>query len=365
LRRAAGQVGNASLEKYLLSRADAFLSDQYRQSDMDWMDVQDSALEVTIGPYEVYEDHLFNYKAAFESFITLRDKTESEKLSKVGKFVRDMEANLPIPDEHKNFERGWSSPIVVANLIYAAGDTRAGVQTLAFNLPNDEVVREHKGSKKVMLKNISHAKFDKILTPIAERVVTSEQHGLVSFDAYFNHTLMHEVSHGLGPGRIEHQGEKVPVSILLKELYSAIEEAKADTLGMYNTLYLAGRGELPAELKKQGMVTFMAGIFRSVRFGTHEAHGKANLMVFNYLVEKGAYRFHPEKSRFSVDFSKVELAVSSLSKDLLMLQANGDYAGTKAFIDKYAVMSKEMKAVLEGLVDVPVDIEPIFEIESR
>jgi hypothetical protein len=364
LHRAAGEVDNESLAKFLNSRADAFLSNQYTQSDMDWMDVTDSDLEATIGPYEVYEDHLLNYKAAFESFITLRDPVESKKLSTVASYLTQMEKNLPIPDEHKNFERGQMSPIVVADLIYSAGDTRAGVQTLAFNLPNDEKVREAKGSKKVMLKNISHAKFAKILTPISARVLSEDQLSLVSFDAYFNHTLMHEVSHGLGPGRIEHEGKKVAVNLLLGELYSTIEEAKADVLGVYNSLFLVSKGELAESMQNQTLVTFLAGVFRSVRFGVHEAHGRANLLAFNFLEEKGAYRFDPERKRYSVDLVKAPGAVRELARHLLMLQATGDYPGTKAFIDKYAQMSKPMKDLLDSLHDIPVDIEPVFEVES-
>ncbi len=364
LKEAAELVDNESLATFLRSRADAFLSNQYTQSDMDWMDVQNSDLEVTIGPYEVYEDHLFNYKAAFESFITMRDAEESKKLSVVAKYLTEMEQNLPIAEEHKNFDRGALSPVVVADLIYSAGDTRAGVQTLAFNLPNDETVRESKGSKKVMLKNISHAKFDHILTPIAKKVLLASQQNLVSFDAYFNHTLMHEVSHGLGPGRIMHQGEKVVVSLVLKDLYSSLEEAKADTLGVYNTLFMIGKKQLPAAMREQSFVTFLAGSFRSVRFGIHEAHGKANLIIFNYLVDKGAYLYHAEKNCFEVVLAKAESAFTDLARDLLMLQALGDYANAQAFVDKYAQMSSEMKSVIDSLGDIPVDITPQFEVEK-
>jgi len=365
LKQAADLVENPSLSKYLKSRADAFLSDSYRQSDIDWMDVRDSRLEVTIGPYEVYEDHLFNYKAAFECFITAKDPEESRKLAKVATYLKDMESNLPIEDKHKNFERGSSSPVLVTQLIYSAGDTRAGVQTLAFNLPNDEVVREQKGSKKVMLKNISHAKFDAILKPIAERAVLKQQREFVTFDAYFNHTLMHEVSHGLGPGLIAHQGKRVPVNLLLKEQYTTIEEAKADVLGVYNTLFLISKKELPERMRKETFVTFLAGFFRSVRFGVHESHGRANLVAFNYLLEQGAYRYHSEQKCFSVDLDKAPAVVEALSKEILMIQALGDYDKAKAFVDKYARIGPKIQGVLDSLKDIPVDIEPQFEIEER
>jgi hypothetical protein len=365
LKQAADMVENQSLSKYLKSRAEAFLSDQYRQSDMDWMDVKDSRLEVTIGPYEVYEDHLFNYKAAFECFITAKDPEESKKLAKVAAYVKELEANLPIEDKHKNFERGSSSPILVTDLIYSAGDTRAGVQTLAFNLPNDEVVREQKGSKKVMLKNISHAKFDAILKPIASRAVLKQQQEFVTFEAYFNQTLMHEVAHGLGPGLISSEGKRVPVSLLLKEQYTTIEEAKADVLGVHNTLFLISKKEMPERLRKETFVTFLAGFFRSVRFGVHESHGRANLIAFNYLLEKGAYRYHQEEKCFSVDLDKVPAVVEALAKEILMVQALGDYDQAKAFVDRYAKLGPEIQGVLDSLKDIPVDIEPQFEIEER
>jgi hypothetical protein len=365
LKQAAEQVENQSLAKYLRSRADAFLSNQYRQSDMDWMDVKDSRLEVTVGPYEVYEDLLFNYKAAFECFIAVRDPEESRKLLKIAAYVKDMEAHLPIEDRHKNFKRCTSSPILVTDLIYSAGDTRAGAQTLAFNLPNDEVVREQKGSKKVMLKNMSHAKFDAILAPISRRVISKDQQELVTFDAYFNHTLMHEISHGLGPGLILHQGKRVPVNFRLKELYTTIEEAKADVLGVYNTLFLIDRKEIPERLRHETFVSFLAGAFRSIRLGVYESHGRANLIAFNYLLEKGAYRYHQEDKCYSVDMQKVPGVVKELARKILLILALGDYEKAMAFIDKYTHINEELKGVIDSLKDIPVDIEPLFEIEEK
>jgi len=365
LRKAAGLVKNESLAKYLKSRADAFSSNDYYQSDVDWMDVKESLLEVTIGPYEVYEDGLFNNKAAFESFITVRNAQESQKLAKVAKYLTEMEKNLPLPEEHKNLSRGLASPIVVADLILSAGDTRAGVQTLAFNLPNDERVREQKGSKKVMLKNISHAKFDKILTPIAARVLMESQGEHLTFDAYFNHTLMHEVSHGLGPGFLEGKdGKRTTVNLILKDTYVAMEEAKADVLGMYNTLFLIDKGLFPAELKRQCLITFLAGIFRSVRFGVHEAHGQANVILFNFMLENGAYLHDAQTKRFSVSIEKAPEVIKNLANAILLIQAKGDYAGAQAFIAKYGKVDPRMQERVDSLKDIPVDIFPIFEIEQ-
>ena len=290
LKEAAEYADNPSLKKYLLSRADAFLSNDYYQSDMDWMDLKDHNIEVVIGPYEVYEDGMFNYKASFESFVTIKDPVESKKLDVFAKYLTDIEKNLPLDDKHKNYNRGSESPIVVSNEVFTAGDTKAGVQTLAFNLPNDERVRQAKGSKKVMLKNVHEAKFEKLLKPIAEIVIEPEQLKYVTFDAFFNHTLMHEMSHGVGPGYIKVNGKETEVKKELKETYSTIEECKADILGMYNNLFMIEKGVYPKEMENEVWVTFLAGAFRSMRFGIGEAHGGGNAIIYNYLLEKGALR---------------------------------------------------------------------------
>jgi hypothetical protein len=245
LKEAAEYADNPTLKKYLETRADAFLSNDYFESDMAWMDLKDHAIEVVIGPYEVYEDKLFNFKAAFECFLTLKDPEESKKLDVFKSYLRDMEIHLPIPDEHKNFDRGSESPLAVVNEIFTAGDTKAGIQTIAFNLPNDERVRTAKGSKKVMLKNVQEAKYNKILIPIAEVVLVPEQLEHVTFDAFFNHTLMHEMSHGVGPGYISIDGRETEVKKELKETYSKIEECKADVLGMFNNIFMIEKGVYP------------------------------------------------------------------------------------------------------------------------
>jgi len=368
LEEAAGLAEDARLKKYLKSRAAAFRSNEYRQSDMDWMDLGDGDIEVVIGPYEVYEDELFGYKAAFEAFVTLRDPADSAELEKIKSYIPKMEAYLPIPDEHKNPNRGAESPISVVDVLYTAGDTRAGVQTLAFNLPNDEVVREKKGSKKVMLKNVAHAKYDKILIPIAERLIAEEQVKNVSFEAFFNHTLVHETAHGLGPGKIkvEKDGKKVETSVNaeLQDLYPVIEEAKADTLGMFLNYLLVEEGMHPAEFMENVYASFLGGFFRSVRFGASEAHGKANVIQFNYLAEKGAV-VRGNDGKYAYVAEKMPEAVKALAHDLLMIEALGDYDGAKAFVDKYGEMPAEMKRALEGLADIPTDIRPSYPIEEQ
>jgi len=378
LEQAAGKSKNESLAKYLKSRAAAFLSDDYFQSDLDWMDL-DSKIEVTIGPYEVYEDELFGYKAAFECFLTVRDEEESKKLKVFESWVDKMEMHLPMADERKNFQRGKSSPLVVADIVMTSGDTRAGVQTIAFNLPNDERVREVKGTKKVMLRNIIRAKFEKILLPIASRVMADKYHVMIHPEAFFNHTLLHEMSHGIGPGTITLDGTKTTVNLALKELYPHIEEAKADSLGLYNAFYLidegvlklSARGEdgqlskdvkLSAEEAKAAVTaTFLASIFRSTRFGTNEAHGKANLVIFNFLLDKKAVSFG-EAGRVEFDMAILPEALRELAAKILEMQSEGSYEKAALFLETFGKVGSDMESALARLVNLPVDIEPLFKL---
>lgn len=365
LKEAAEYADNPSLKKYLISRAEAFLSNDYYQSDMDWMDLKDHSIEVVIGPYEVYEDGLFNYKASFESFITIKDPVETKKLEVFAKYLNDIEKNLPLDDKYKNYQRGSESPIVVANEVFTAGDTKAGVQTLAFNLPNDERVRKAKGSKKVMLKNVHEAKFEKLLKPISELVLEPELLQYVTFDAFFNHTLMHEMSHGVGPGFITINGRQTEVKKELKETYSTIEECKADILGMYNNIFMIEKGVYPKEMEKQVWVTFLAGAFRSMRFGIGEAHGGGNAIIYNYLLEKGAYIYNDKDQKVSVNFEKIYPALKELCNLILTIQAEGNYQEAKNLIGKYAVSSPSIETLRKKLESLPVDIKPVFEIEQN
>ncbi len=364
LKKAAQLAKNETLKKYLLLRADAFLSNDYFDSDMAWMDLTNNLVEPVIGPYEVYEDGLFNYKASFEAFLTIRDPKESEKLARFAGYLTDIEKHLPEPEKYKNFNRGNESPIVVAQEVFSAGDTKAGVQTLAFNLPNDERVRKAKGSKKVLLKNVNEAKFEKLLKPISDITVDASQLQYVTFDAFFNHVLMHEMSHGVGPGIITVDGRKTEVKKELKETYSTIEECKADVLGMYNNIFMIEKGEFPETFAKETWVTFLAGVFRSVRFGINEAHGAGTAIIFNYLLEEGGYEYDPATQKVKVNFDKIYDGVEHLATKLLTLQATGDYEGTKAFIAKYAVVSPPMKTLTENLAGLPVDIRPIYQIQQ-
>jgi Peptidase family M49 len=358
LRQAAGATADASLKRFLTLRADAFASDDYYASDMAWMDL-DAPVEVTIGPYETYEDSLFGYKAAYESFVTVALPAESAALARYKERLPWLEGNLPLPEEHKNRTRGSESPIRVADEVFTAGDTRAGVQTIAFNLPNDERVREAKGSKKVLLRNIMRAKYDRILVPIAERVLVPEQVGDVTWDAFYNEVLHHELSHGLGPGTITVGGRKTEVRHELKDLYDTLEEAKADVMGAYNILALIEEGEMPAALRRALEPTYVAGLFRSARFGVGEAHGQGVTAQFNYLLAKGALVVDGQ-GRFRAVSEKFPAAVRDLLRDMLLLQATGDYAGTQRFLERYGQATPELLAAVGRLGDVPVDVRPVY-----
>jgi hypothetical protein len=363
LKEAARITKDPSLKAFLLSRAEAFFSNDYYQSDMDWMDLSGD-IELVIGPYEVYEDKLFGYKAAFQSFVCVVDPEESDKLKRIGKHLNEMEAYLPIPEAYKNFERGTSSPIKVVHEVYSAGDTKAGIQTSAFNLPNDERVREAKGSKKVLLKNVMNAKFEKCWIPIVTTVLTDEALRKVSFEGYFNHVLMHELSHGLGPGKIRKDGRETLVSKELKEVYSTIEECKADVLGLYLTPFLIDRGVLPKALEETLYGSYLGGMFRSIRFGIESAHGGGVAIQMNYHLDRGGFGVD-KQGLFYVDENKIKEATPDLAKKLLTLQAEGDYKGAKAFIAKYRVIRPELQAALDKLENVPVDILPIYPIEEE
>ncbi len=363
LREAATLTTNATLKNFLNQRADAFASNDYYESDVAWMDL-DSAIDVTIGPYETYSDGLFGYKAAFEAYVTLRDEAESSKLARFSGLLQDLENNLPIEPKYRNPKLGAASPIRVVNVVFSSGEGNSGVQTAAFNLPNDERVVQEKGSKRVMLKNIQQAKFDKTLVPISRVVLDASQQKDISFDAFFTHTLAHELMHGLGPHNILVLGEEVPVRKQLKETYSAIEEAKADITGLWALQYLMDKGAIDRGMERTIYTTFLASAFRSVRFGVSEAHGKGVALQFNYLTDEGAIEFEPQNGVFKIVPSKIKEAVRKLTSEILTLQAEGSYERAKSMLDKYGVLRPEMQSALDRLTSVPVDIEPSFPLAA-
>lgn len=360
LEQAAARTSNASLKKFLSLRAKAFLHDDYYESELAWMDLTGTPIEVAIGPYEVYTDRLMGAKTAFESFVTLKDPEASAALAKYKKYLKDMEANLPVEDRYKNFQRGFESPIAVAEQVRGGGDNVAGSQTIAFNLPNDERVREAKGAKKVILSNVLGAKFDRILQPMAGLVLKPDQAALVAKDYMQYETLFHELSHSLGPGSIVVNGQKTTVDKALKEQNSALEEAKADVAGVWNILLMMQKGELPASDRPRLFATYFTGIFRAVRFGAVEAHGKGAALQYGYLRALGAFTYDTGTRRYLVDNAKMEVGIKAILNEILMLQATGDYEGTKAFMAKWARLDAEAEAAVGAMNALPVDIRPIY-----
>jgi hypothetical protein len=359
LREAAALTTDQTLKNFLNQRANAFASDDYYASDVAWMEL-DSPIDVTFGPYETYEDELFSYKAAFEAYVTLRDEAESAKLVKFSGYLQELENNLPMDERYRNPKLGAASPIRVVNEVFASGEGNSGVQTAAFNLPNDERVVKEKGSKRVMLKNVQEAKFKKTLVPISQVVLASGDQKALSFESFFTHILTHELMHGLGPHNITVNGQPTTVRQQLKELSSPIEEAKADITGLWALQYLIDKGVVDRSMERSLYTTYLASAFRSVRFGITGAHGKGMTLQFNYLTDEGGIKFDESTGTFSIDHAKIKDAVRKLSNEILTLQAEGSYEKAKALLDKYAVMQPQMKNALDRLQDVPVDIEPIF-----
>jgi len=366
LREAADLSQNPSLSDYLRKRAAAFLSNDYYESDLAWMDITGSRIEPTIGPYEVYEDNLFGYKAAFESFITVADSAASAALQQLKDHLPALERQLPIDDRYKNPDRGFESPIRVVDEVYTGGDTRAGVQTTAFNLPNDVRVQEQKGSKKVMLRNVSRAKFERILTPIGREVLAQDLVSSIDFTPWFTNVVMHELAHGLGPGTITlPSGEKTTVNRALREHYSALEEAKADVTGLHNLSMLEKEGVYDSAFVRAAYVGHVADLFRAVRFGTAEAHGKANLIQFDWLREKGALHYDETTGRFDGDLAAIVAANRDLAHEILTIQATGDYDRAVQFIARYTTMRPELQSTLDRLSGVPVDIRPDYRVKDK
>lgn len=357
LKEAAELTPNPSLKKFLALRAGAFLSNDYYASDLAWMDL-DAPLDITIGPYETYNDEIFGYKAAYESYVNLRDERESARLAGFSAHLQEIEDHLPIEPRYRNPKLGGLAPIRVVNEIFAAGDGDHGVQTAAYNLPNDERVITEKGSKRVMIKNVQQAKFNSTLLPIASRLLPGPARGSLSFDAFFTHILAHELSHGIGPHQIKVAGRKTTPRQELKDLYSTLEEAKADVTGLFMLQYLYDH-KLAEGDPRQLYTTYLASTFRSVRFGLNEAHGKGTALQFNYFMDKGGFVAQPDGT-FTVDFTRIQGAVKDLAHELLTIEARGDYSAAKDLLGRLVTVRPEMQRALDQLKDIPVDIEPVF-----
>ncbi len=358
LREAAGLTAEPSLRSFLEKRAAAFLSNDYYASDVAWMEL-DASLEPTIGPYEVYEDRWLNAKAAFEAFITVRDAGETDKLARFGAELQWLEDRLPESPEWRSRKLGALAPIRVVDVVFSAGEGNCGVQTAAYNLPNDERIVAEKGTKRIMLKNTQAAKFQKVLVPISRVALSAADQANVAFDSFFTHILMHELMHGLGPHNITVAGRKTTVRQELKDTYSAIEEAKADISGLWALQQLIDKGVIDRGMERTLYSTFLASAFRSIRFGTNDAHGKGQAMQVNDLLDRGAFRVAADGT-FSVDSALVKAAVTALTREILTIEAEGSHAKARALLDRLGVVRPEVQRVLDRLNDVPVDIAPRF-----
>jgi hypothetical protein len=345
------------LKKYLELRSKALLNDEYRESDMAWMDMTNNRIDFVVGPIETYEDQLYGYKAAHEAYILIRDIEWSKKLARFASLLPELQKGLPVDQQYKNEMPGDNSDLAAYDVIYYAGDCNAGSKTIAINLPNDEQVQLAKGSRRLQLKNAMKAKFDKIMMPIAQELLPADQVAHVTFDAFFSNTMFHETAHGLGSTKTING--KGTVREALKEQYTTIEEGKADILGLYLEMKLKEMGELDIDMVNE-YTTFMAGIFRSIRFGASSAHGKANLIRFNYFKEKGAFTVD-SSGLYRINPDKMTAAINSLSNLILTIQGDGDYDKAVAMVQQYGVIDNDLKAALKRIEekDIPVDI--VFE----
>ncbi|MDZ7645042.1 MAG: hypothetical protein U5K76_13015 [Woeseiaceae bacterium] len=344
---------------YLRLRADALVTDRYQESDMAWMDVRSNPVEVVIGPIETYEDRLFGYRAAYESYVLIKDQEWSERLSRFAEFLPELQRGLPVPDAYKAEAPGTDSDLNAYDAVYYAGDSNAGSKTIAINLPNDEQVQLEKGTRRLQLKNAMQAKFEKILQPIAGVLIDESQRQHITFDAFFANTMFHEVAHGLGIKNTIDGNRTVRAALM--DVAASIEEGKADILGLYMITRLHEAGELGEIDLRDNYVTFMAGIFRSVRFGASSAHGKANMLRFNYFADRGAFVRDPESGTYRVDFEATRQAMTALSGRLLMLQGDGDYEGAVALTDELGVIRPSLQADLDRLTDAEIPVDIVFD----
>ncbi len=359
LRQAAGLAEHEGFANYLRLRADALTSGEFQQSDLAWMDVKSNPVELVIGPIETYEDRLFGYRTAYESYVLIKDQEWSERLARFADYLPDLQRGLPVDDVYKAETPGTDSDLNAYDVIYYAGHSNAGSKTIAINLPNDEEVQLQKGTRRLQLKNAMQAKFEKILVPISKVLIDESQRKNITFDAFFANTMFHEVAHGLGvKNTIDGSGT---VREALLDVASSMEEGKADILGLYMITRLNEAGELGDADLMDNYVTFMAGIFRSVRFGASSAHGKANMVRFNFFREQGAFVRDAETGTYSVDFDRMQQAMSALSKLLLTLQGDGDYAGARRLTDEKGIIGTQLQADLDRLTNANIPVDIVFD----
>ena len=357
LMEATYYVENNGFKNYLFAKAKALLNDDYYNSDALWMDMKTNHIDIVIGPIETYEDKLFGFKAAHEAYVLVKDMEWSKKLAHFVSFLPELQKNLPVDAKYKTEEPGTKSDLNAYDAIYYSGEANSGGKTIAINLPNDERVQLKKGTRRLQLKNVMKAKFDKILVPIANELITEEQRKHITFDAFFANTMFHEVAHGLGiKNTINGKGT---VRTSLKNLASALEEGKADVLGLYMVMQLHKKGELEGDMKDY-MTTFMASIFRSIRFGAADAHGIANMVRFNYFKEKGAF-IRDEKGTYTLNYDKITQAMNDLSALILTLQGDGNYTAVEKLVREKGIITEELQKDLNRLKAKSIPVDVIFE----
>jgi hypothetical protein len=359
LRRAAPLSKDKAFGDYLRMRADALLSDEFQPSDLAWMDMKTNPVDIVIGPIETYEDQLFGYKASYEGLVLIKDQAWSQKLARFAAFLPELQKGLPVPDRYKAERPGSAADLNAYNAVFYAGSANAGPKTIAINLPNDEQVQLKKGTRRLQLENVIHAKFDRILKPIAGQLIAEDQLANVTFDAFFEDTMFHEVAHGLGiKNTLDGKGT---VTQALKDYASSFEEGKADVLGLYLITALGKKGELDASKRMDHYVTFLAGMLRSVRFGAGDAHGKANMVRFNFFQQQGAFTRDAASGRYRVDAAKMDAAVDALSAKLLTIQGDGDYAAARQLTDAMGIIGPQLAADLKKLETAGIPVDVTFE----
>ena len=358
LKQAAELATDADFKNYLLLRAEALLNDNFLESDLAWMDMKNNLIDVVIGPIENYDDQLFNYKAAYEGYVLVKDVEWSKKLEKYVSYLPELQKNLPVEEKYKNQAIGTDADLNAYDVVYYAGDCNSGSKTIAINLPNDERVQQQKGTRRLQLKNAMRAKYDKILMPIADLLIAEDQRQYISFDAFFGNTMFHEVAHGLGIKKLI-SDTSITVSKALKEQSTALEEGKADILGLYMVTELHKKGEIENDLM-ENYVTFMASIFRSIRFGASSAHGRANMLRFNYFVEQGAFERNEATGTYAIDFEKMKIAMNNLSGLILQLQGDGDYDAVVELMETKGTIDAQLQADLDRLAEEGIPVDVVF-----
>ena len=359
LREAAELSGDPAFAKFLRLRADALLTDDYFQSDLAWLDLVNPKFDIIFAPYETYLDGMLGVKTSYGGAVLVRNERESKKLELYQKYVPDIQDALPLSKEDLPSKRGLATPMEVMDAPFRSGDLNHGYQAVADNLPNDPRIHEQKGSKKIFFKNFMDARVNYIILPVAKRLMKPDQAAKASANGYLTATILHEISHGLGPAFARVGGKQVDIREAIGPAYSGLEEAKADVVGMFGEKWLMDHGVLPKERMQELYVSYVAGIFRTVRFGTGEAHGRAEMMEFNYLSERNAITRNAA-GKYAVDFSKMPDAIASLAKELLEIEATGDRSRAENWFKKYDTMPAELKSALAAASSVPVDIDPVF-----